>query len=291
MKHIRNLVFVILSLCLPAISAFAQFTSCESGSNTCFNSGNVGIGTTSPSASLEVNGLMKSTTRKEYLNRIPHANARAGDRVKYVFSNYFVGKITIFAARITDQNIGVMYEADIVFDGNKKSATDYAPQFQFLSVKQNKPSNGIKICIFLKDNTGVDKNSVMTVVFGQAGNSYTFRVVFEGAFPDPIHQYDNVAPEGILMSPKYVLKNGVVGIGIAGPSHKLDVAGNVGVGKSLYLKNQARTWVLHSDNAPDEFRITSNGTTRNPVLTIKGSVTINALIAGIFSSESIASVP
>ncbi len=39
----------------------------------------------------------------------------------------------------------------------------------------------------------------------------------------------------------------------------LTVNGSLEMNKTLKLKNSVRTWILHSDNAPDEFRIMSNG--------------------------------
>lgn len=60
----------------------------------------------------------------------------------------------------------------------------------------------------------------------------------------------------------------VLGVG-SGWGEDLTVTGDIQMNKSLRMSNDVRTWVLHSDNSPDEFRLMSNGTNLNPVLTIK----------------------
>ncbi|MCE9537987.1 MAG: hypothetical protein K8R85_02055 [Bacteroidetes bacterium] len=204
------------------------------GNSSIFDNGNVGIGTTSPQAKLEVkNGsvLFNGTSGSTPVNGpgtrmmwIPYKAAfRAGN----------AGGLNAW----NDANIGYYSAA---FGINTKASGWFSTAFGGGTI-----ASGTGSTAFGYNNTASGHYS-STFGFGSTANAYGSFVIGQynaisgnpGTwFPaDPLFIIGNGISSSARSNAMTVLKNGKVGIGTSTPTEKLDVAGNIRInGNQIYL--------------------------------------------------------
>lgn len=173
-----------------------------SGSNIYFNTGNVGIGTASPSEKLHISNAGQNLIRiQNTLN-----NADAGIQFTNTSINAFMGVNATEAYIYTQTNHGIVFYTNTVARVAINSAGN-------VGIGTTSPSSKLEIQQAL-DNYGYSLSLKNT-----AFNTWQF-----------VHGGDNNLYVGYNATTRFFIGNtGNVGIGTSGPSYKLDVIGDINI--------------------------------------------------------------
>lgn len=185
------------------------------GNSSIFDNGNIGIGTTSPQANLEVkNGsvLFDGTT-----GNTPASGA--GTRMMWVPSKAAFRAGVIGSTEWDATNIGI---ASVAFGYYTKANGNYSSAFGYNSTAQSYGSFVIGSYNIISGNSLLWVGTDPLFVIGN-GSYSSGKVTFGNHAPAPI---GGISPHNALT----VLKNGSVGIGTPTPVNRLDVQGGVSIG-------------------------------------------------------------
>ena len=200
----RSITLIAILAC--AAMASAQWQPCTPGTSVCQTSGNVGIGTSSPSEALDVNGTVKSNTFR--------VTGVAGDPYPFFASS---NATTTGVALQLNGRFGDVPSSSFV--GNYGGYGTYVSQ-------NREPLPGT----FLNGATAPNQYRAGQIVVADSIRGRLFQVT---NFPG--------GSEAVRLLVDY---NGNVGLGTLTPAERLDVNGNINVSGNINAKYQdVAEWV------------------------------------------------
>lgn len=230
--------------------------------------GNVGIGTITPTTTLDILGTLNAsgaTTLGSTLNQagittwgtsssLSNADVVAGNKLLLTLPpGNFQGTVKVFTSRGANDTSAPNYAvATFKVARTGGSTGTYA---RFFVTEALIESTVVSFTWYFDDVSG---NSYLR--FGQSANTYSFNVSTEltqGAAPSAFAVDAGVIPAGVVTAPLYTITSvssgglsiggGNVGIGTTVPSAKLEIAGSSGSTLKVVDGNQAAGKVLTSD--------------------------------------------
>ena len=267
----------------------SQWTT--AAANIYFNTGNVGIGTSTPTQKLEINGAALVPT-------IYGSSAASGVLTLQSTSSATKGAINIGVDQTTTTNIAqsgttgnkLIVATDRLIVNNAgvrvNGATDYSDlsvtklnlvnpdALQFRTTNPNITSNGS--LLFSVQNVGGDN-----VRFNVQNNSISNAFVIDSSSATPARLFD---VRDLGTSRFTIAGNGNVGIGTTAPNNKLHVAGSITVDGNINAKYQdVAEWVESSQQLPAGTVVILNPDEDNQVLASTQSY--DSRVAGVISLQ------
>jgi len=267
----------------------SQWTT--AAANIYFNTGNVGIGTSTPTQKLEINGAALVPT-------IYGSSAASGVLTLQSTSSTTKGAINIGVDQTTTTNIAqsgttgnkLIVATDRLIVNNAgvrvNGATDYSDlsvtklnlvnpdALQFRTTNPNITSNGS--LLFSVQNVGGDN-----VRFNVQNNSISNAFVIDSSSATPARLFD---VRDLGTSRFTIAGNGNVGIGTTAPNNKLHVAGSITVDGNINAKYQdVAEWVESSQQLPAGTVVILNPDEDNQVLA--STQAYDSRVAGVISRQ------
>jgi hypothetical protein len=267
----------------------SQWTT--AGTSVYYNTGNVGIGTSSPSQKLEVNGSAVIPT-------IYGSSAASGVLTLQSTSHATKGTIQIGVDQTTTTSIGqsgttgnkLIVATDRLIVNNSSVRVNGAPDHGDLSVTKVNITNPDALQ-FRTTNPNITSNgSLLFTVQNIGGDNLKFNVQNSAISNAFVIDTNSATPARLfdvrdLGTSKFVIDGaGNVGIGTASPSNKLHVAGSITVDGNINAKYQDMAeWVASSQELTPGTVVVLDASKANQV--VAATQSYDSRVAGVISLQ------